>query len=78
MCAWCPQRPEKGIEPPKTEVVGCCELQCECWEFNLGLLEDWSVFLTTEPSLLVTGKELLGGQGSCILDTLLTWMTFLR
>jgi hypothetical protein len=28
-----------------------CEPPCCCWDLNLGLLEEWSVLLTTEPSL---------------------------
>jgi hypothetical protein len=30
-----------------------CEPPCGCWELNLGLLEEQSVHLTTEPSLLL-------------------------
>ena len=34
-----------------TGVTGGYELQCEHWESNLGLLQEQSVLLTTEPFL---------------------------
>jgi hypothetical protein len=32
-------------------VAYSCELPCGCWEMNLGLLEEQSMLLNTEPSL---------------------------
>lgn len=37
VCAWCAQRPEKGIRSPG--ITDECNLLCE-WEANLGPLEE--------------------------------------
>lgn len=31
---WCPQRPEKGTQSPRTAVTDSCELLCGCWKRN--------------------------------------------
>jgi hypothetical protein len=41
----------RGIASPGTGVTDSCELPCECWELNLGPLEEQAVLLTIEPSL---------------------------
>ena len=30
MCAWCPNKPEKDVGSPRTEVTDGCELLCGC------------------------------------------------
>ena len=42
----------EGVRSPGTGVTDSCELQCRCWELNLGPLEEQLVLLTVEPSLL--------------------------
>jgi hypothetical protein len=42
----------KRYQIPGTGVTDRRELPCECWESNLGPLQEQEVFLTTEPSLL--------------------------
>lgn len=37
------------------EVTETCELSCECWELNPGLLEEQSEFLSAGPSLQPSG-----------------------
>ena len=44
----CPQTQQKRASDP---IKGGCEPRCDCWELNLGPLEEQLVFLTTEPSL---------------------------
>lgn len=34
MCAWCLQRPEKGVRCSRTTVTDSCETPCKCWELN--------------------------------------------
>jgi hypothetical protein len=57
MCVMCTmwtqylQRPEEGIMLPDPAVACSCELSCECWELNLGLLKRATALLTTELSL---------------------------
>lgn len=46
-----PQRTEKNIRAPGTEITDSCELPCECWESDLDLLKEWPMLLTTEASL---------------------------
>ena len=48
---WCLQSPEEGIGSPGAGVTDGCEPLCECWELNLGPLEQQLVFLATEQSL---------------------------
>ena len=43
---WC-----EGVGSPGIGVTDNCELSHECWELNLGPLEEQPVLLTTEPSL---------------------------
>ena len=38
--------PEEGIRSHYSH-----EQPCGCWELNSGLLEEWAVLLTAEPSL---------------------------
>jgi hypothetical protein len=38
MCAWWPQRSEKGVESPGNRVTDDCEPPSRCWELNLGPL----------------------------------------
>jgi hypothetical protein len=38
MCAWCPQKSEEGIGPPRTRVKNGGKPPCECWESNMGPL----------------------------------------
>ena len=40
VCAWCSQGPEEDFRSPRTKVVEGCELQCECWDLNPGLLKE--------------------------------------
>jgi hypothetical protein len=44
----CLQTPQKRVSDSITDG---CEPPCGCWELNSGPLEEWSVLLTTEPSL---------------------------
>lgn len=44
-------RAQKGIESPRTGLMGGCELSCGYWELNLGALQEQQVLLTDEPSL---------------------------
>ena len=44
-----------GVRFPKAGVAGGCELQCQCWELNLGPLQEQQVLLTAEPSLQPPG-----------------------
>lgn len=47
-CAWCPQKPKKGIRSPKTMVTNSCELLCEYWESHLVPLGKQPAMLTSE------------------------------
>jgi hypothetical protein len=49
--AWCPWRPEEGIRSPGTGVADDCEPLCGYWELNPGPFEEYTVFLTMDPSL---------------------------
>lgn len=49
VCAWIPQRSEKGIGSPKTEVEDGCESPCGGWELNPDPLQE-QMLLTVEPS----------------------------
>lgn len=40
VCGWCSLWSEEGIGSPGTGVVGGYELPCECWESNLGPLQE--------------------------------------
>ena len=40
MHAWCPQKSDKSIKSPETEVIDGCKLPCECWKPNLGPLQE--------------------------------------
>jgi hypothetical protein len=40
----------RGIQSPRARVTDGCELSCECWELNLGPLQEQSVLLTAKPS----------------------------
>lgn len=43
---WYPQRSEKGIGSPRTEVLHGCKLPFECWELNPDPLKSsWCSFL---------------------------------
>lgn len=44
-------RGQKGIRSPRTGITGTYEQPCWCWDFSLGSLEEWSLFLTTKPTL---------------------------
>lgn len=46
-----PQRTQEGDRSPEARVMEACELPCGCEGSKLGLLEDWTVLLTTESSL---------------------------
>ena len=41
----------EGVRSPEIGVTGSYELPCECWELNLGPLEEHPMLLTTELSL---------------------------
>lgn len=41
----------EGIRAPGPGATDSCELLCQCWELNLGLLEERPVRLTLEPAL---------------------------
>jgi hypothetical protein len=47
-----PQTHQKRALDP---IVDGCEPPCDCWELNLGPLEEQSVLLTVEPSLQPPG-----------------------
>lgn len=47
----CPQRSEEGVRCLGAGVTDDYELPSACWELNMGLLEEQSVPLATEPSL---------------------------
>jgi hypothetical protein len=51
VCSWCLRRPEEDVESPETRVTDSCEMLCECWESNLGLLEEQLMLLNAELSL---------------------------
>lgn len=40
-----------GMEFSGTGVTDDCEPPCGCWELYPGLLQEWPVLLTAEPSL---------------------------
>lgn len=42
----------QGVRYSVTGVTGCSEPSCGCWDLNLGPLQEQSVILTSEPSLL--------------------------
>lgn len=44
-------RDQKRASDPETGVTDGCEQPYQCWESNLVLLEEQSMFLTPEPSL---------------------------
>lgn len=45
-----PQRPEKGIRPPKTRVTGCCKPpDMDAGELNLVPLQEHQVFSGIQP-----------------------------
>lgn len=46
----CPQRPQEGIESPRTGVPGSCEIP-GCWEVSLGSLGEQKAIFTAEPYL---------------------------
>lgn len=52
VCTTCmpgnPQKSEEGIGSSGTEVIDCCEQLYECWELNLGPLEDQLKLLITD------------------------------
>lgn len=61
--------PTEVTESPGAEIMGGCELLCEQWEPNPGLLLEQPVFLPTEPSLQpwtlyppVSTSRVLGSQ----------------
>lgn len=49
--AWCPQRSEQGVLSPAPGAVCSCQLPYGYWKWNLGSLQEQSVFLTNELSL---------------------------
>jgi hypothetical protein len=51
LCAWYPQKPEKGARSSETGVTISCEPPLRNWELNLGPLEEKVVLLSTELSL---------------------------
>lgn len=48
---WCLQRPEEDVGSSGSEAINVCRLPAECWELNLGPLEEKPVLITTEPCL---------------------------
>lgn len=48
VCLW---RPEERIGSPGNVATDHCELQCRCWELNMGLQREKSVPLTAALSL---------------------------
>lgn len=50
LCARYLQRPEEGVESPRTRVTDACELSCRYWKLNLGRLEVQQVLLVAESS----------------------------
>ena len=51
MHAMHPGRSKKGVRSPGAGVTGGCESPCECWELNLGSLQEQQVLLPAEPAL---------------------------
>lgn len=49
--AWCPSRAKEVVRSPGTGVTDAHEPPCECWELNLGPLQELQVLLATELSL---------------------------
>jgi hypothetical protein len=47
-----PEKGGTGLQILGVRVIGSCEPPCECWELNLGPLEEYTLLLTTEPSSL--------------------------
>ncbi|EGV91294.1 hypothetical protein I79_026061 [Cricetulus griseus] len=43
LCVWCQQRSEEGIRSPGPGVIDGCDLSSECWEPNLGPLQEQPV-----------------------------------
>lgn len=41
----------RGLISARTDIIDTCESTCGYWKMNLGLLEEQSIFLTTELSL---------------------------
>ena len=47
MGTWCPQKGRKVVRSPGTRVTNSCGLPWDCWELNMGPLEEQAVLLTT-------------------------------
>ena len=50
VCAWYLWRPEEDVGSPETGITNGFESPCECWELNLGPLQE-QMLLMAEPSL---------------------------
>lgn len=50
LCAWCPERSDEGIEPPRSRVTMMWVSHDGCWEPTVGPLEEQLVLLTAELS----------------------------
>lgn len=59
MCVQYLQRPGKDIRSPVAGVTEGCELQCGCWEPNLGPLEEWLILLMADPMILASLTQFL-------------------
>ena len=50
-CLQCLHRPEEGVRSPRPGITDSSLLACECWEQNLGPLEEQTLLLIAEPPL---------------------------
>lgn len=53
LCAWCPLKPKRALNPLQPELLTICEPPCRCWGLNPVPLEEQPLPLTTEPSLYI-------------------------
>ena len=51
VCAWCFLVPREGVRSPGTTVTDGCKIPDECWEPNLGPVQEQQALLSAEPSL---------------------------
>lgn len=51
VCAWYPQRPEEGARSPEMGITDTWDPPSECWELNLGPLQEQQMLLTAKSSL---------------------------
>lgn len=59
MPAWYPCKPKKGIDSPRTGVIGNCEESCGCWESKTGPPEEELMLLIAELLLQLQPRRCL-------------------